>query len=158
MIRLNETVTCPLAALVFTTILAVPALAGDSGVVVTEVTLDARDFETYGKALEERVIAGDGAGIDMTFRNSGVAIDPDADAYYAVNGVHPVRRGDYSSYYPKSIVKASLADDSIIKVYTFSEVNGRKPDDLQIRHGGDTRIEDHHPIKPGDDQTRWHRL
>jgi len=124
----KETVTCTLAAFVFLSIFAVPTFVVGSNLAVTETTLDARDCETYGKALAEQVIAGDGAGVDSTFRNSGIAVDPDSNAYFAVNGVHPVRRGDYSSYYPKSIVKASLADDSIIKVYSFSEVNGRDID------------------------------
>ncbi len=124
----KDTVTSKLATFVFTTILAIPALVVGSGVAVTETILDSRDHETYGKALAEQVAAGDGAGIDMTFRNSGIALDPDSNAYFAVNGVHPVRRGDYSSYYPKSIVKASLADDSIIEVFSFSKVNGREVD------------------------------
>ncbi len=127
-VQLTESVTWTFAAIAFTAILAVPALVVGSSVVVTETTLDAEDYETYGKALAEQVIAGDGAGVDSTFRNSGIALDPDSNAYFAVNGVHPVRRGDYASYYPKSIVKASLADDSIIKVYSFSEVNGRDVD------------------------------
>lgn len=127
-VRPNGIVTCTFAACFLASILAVPTLVVGSDLAVPETTLDTQDVKTYGKALAERVNAGDGAGIDGTFRNSGVAIDPDANAYYAVNGVHPVRRGDYSSYYPKSIVKASLADDSIIEVYSFSEVNGRDVD------------------------------
>ena len=127
-VQLKETVTCTLAAFFFTSVLAVPAYVIGSSAAVTETTLGSQDYETYGKALAEQVIAGDGAGSDSTFRNSGIAIDPDSNAYFAVNGVHPVRRGDYSSYYPKSIVKASLADDSIIKVYSFSQVNGRDVD------------------------------
>jgi hypothetical protein len=64
----------------------------------------------------------------MFFRNSGVVINEDAGTYFAVNGVHPVNQGDYSSYYPKSIVEASLEDDSIVRVYSFSEVNGHDVD------------------------------
>ena len=116
------------AACFFASILAAAAPVVGSNEAAPETAPDSRDVETYGKALVAQVKAGDGAGIDGTFRNSGVVIDPDANAYYAVNGVHPVRRGDYSSYYPKSIVKASLADDSIIEVHSFSEVNGRDVD------------------------------
>lgn len=126
--RLEKTVTRAGAACVFISILAVPALVIGGDVAEPETARDSLEFEAYGKALVDRVTAGDGAGIDGTFRNSGVAIDFEANAYYAVNGVHPVRRGDYSSYYPKSIVKASLEDDSILKVYSFSEVNGHDVD------------------------------
>lgn len=130
MVSVKQRVTLASALTVglVTAILAVSAIVMGGGVSVPESTLDALEVKTYGQALAEQVNAGDGAGIDGTFRNSGVAIDPEANAYYAVNGVHPVRRGDYSSYYPKSIVKASLAGDSIIEVYSFSEVNGRDVD------------------------------
>lgn len=116
------------AACFLVSIIAASARATDSSVTVLEMTLDTTDVTTYGKALAEQVEAGDGSGVDGTFRNSGIALDLIENAYFAVNGVHPVRRGDYSSYYPKSIVKASLADDSIIEVYSFSEVNGRDVD------------------------------
>jgi len=91
-------------------------------------TLDFSQVKTYGKALADQVAAGDGAGIDEIFRNSGVVIDLKANAYYAVNGVHPVKRGDLTSYYPKSIVKASLTDDSIIRAYSFTGHNGHEVD------------------------------
>jgi hypothetical protein len=91
-------------------------------------TLDITSYETFGDALAAQVLAGDGNGIDMFFRNSGVVINEDAGTYFAVNGVHPVNQGDYSSYYPKSIVEASLEDDSIVRVYSFSEVNGHDVD------------------------------
>jgi len=115
-------------ALIFTVVLTIPGPASGSGSTVTETILETKGYDTYGKALAEQVTAGDGGGIDSTFRNSGVTLDPGGNAYYAVNGVHPVRRGDYSSYYPKSIVKASLKDDSIIKAYSFRKVNGRDVD------------------------------
>ncbi len=95
---------------------------------VVQVTLDISNYETYGNALADQITAGDGHGIDNFFRNSGVVIDEEANAYYAVNGVHPVNQGDYTSYYPKSLVKASLDDDSIIQAYSFSEVNGHDVD------------------------------
>jgi hypothetical protein len=75
---------------------------------VVQTDLDISRFVTYGKALAAQVAAGDGAGIDGTFRNSGVVIDEANGLYYAVNGVHPVNRGDFTSYYPKSI----SADDA----------------------------------------------
>lgn len=93
-----------------------------------KVTLEYEGYETFGAALADQVDAGDGNGIDEYFRNSGVVLDEEANAYYAVNGVHPVNRGDYSSYYPKSIVMASLEDDSIIRAYSFREVNGHEVD------------------------------
>ena len=116
------------SALICTAALTIPGFVSGSGTTVTETILEVQGYDTYGKALAEQVAAGDGGGIDSTFRNSGVELDPGGKAYYAVNGVHPVRRGDYSSYYPKSIVKASLKDDSIIKVYSFDKVNGRDVD------------------------------
>ena len=101
-------------------------VGGDGAVLETE--LDPHGYVAYGKALEDQVAAGDGGGVDSTFRNSGVVLDSGGNAYFAVNGVHPVHRGDYSSYYPKSIVKASLEDDSILRAYSFSTVNGREVD------------------------------
>lgn len=91
-------------------------------------TLDFSQATSFGVALSDQIAAGDGNGIDNTFRNSGVVIDIAANAYYGVNGVHPVQNGDYSSYYPKSIVKASLSDDSIIEAYSFQSVNGHDID------------------------------
>ncbi len=105
---------------------------------ILQVTLDITGYETFGNALAQQIIAGDGAGIDNYFRNSGVVIDEEANAYYAVNGVHPVNQGDYSSYYPKSIVMASLEDDSIIRAYSFSSVNGHDVDMEALTYAGDT--------------------
>ncbi len=95
---------------------------------VIEVALAYEGYETFGAALAHQVTAGDGNGIDEFFRNSGVVLDEEANAYFAVNGVHPVNRGDYSSYYPKSIVMASLQDDTIMRVYPFRQVNGHEVD------------------------------
>lgn len=72
-----------------------------------------------GDALSDQINAGDGAGIDNAFRNSGIVIDEVANTYFAVNGVHPINSGDYSSYYPKSIVEASLDTDEIVNVWSF---------------------------------------
>lgn len=100
--------------------------AQDNG--VRSVTLDISEVETFSQAMIDQVEAGDGNGIDNFFRNSGVVIDEEANAYYAVNGVHPVQRGDYTSYYPKSIVMASLETDEILEVYSFELVNGHDVD------------------------------
>lgn len=54
----------------------------------------------------EASAVGDGAGVDTYFRNSGIAVV--GDDFYSVNGVHPVNPGDYTSYYPKSLVKAAV--------------------------------------------------
>lgn len=91
-------------------------------------TLDYSTFETFGDALADQVAAGDGAGIDNTFRNSGVVIDESDNTYFGVNGVHPVNSGDYTSYYPKSVVKASLTTDEIVQAYSFSSLNGHEID------------------------------
>ncbi|MFY0631554.1 MAG: esterase-like activity of phytase family protein [Flavobacteriaceae bacterium] len=91
-------------------------------------TLDYSKVETFGSALADQVNAGDGAGIDKIFRNSGVVIDESDSTYFAVNGVHPVKRGDLTSYYPKSVVKASLVTDKVVKAYSFSGHNGHEVD------------------------------
>lgn len=95
---------------------------------IIQVELNITDYETFGDALSAQIEAGDGNGIDNYFRNSGVVIDDEAGAYYAVNGVHPVEQGDYTSYYPKSIVMASLEDDTILRTYTFSGINDHDVD------------------------------
>ncbi|MEM7369003.1 MAG: hypothetical protein AAF587_10430 [Bacteroidota bacterium] len=74
---------------------------------------------SYGDALLDQVANGDGNGIDGAFRNSGIVIDEAANTYFAVNGIHPVNSGDYTSYYPKSIVEASLETDEIVNVWSF---------------------------------------
>jgi len=102
---------------------------------ITQVTLDITGYETFGSALADQITAGDGAGIDNYFRNSGVVIDEEQNAYYAVNGVHPVQQGDYISYYPKSIVMASLDDDTIMATYSFDSVNGHDVDMEALTYG-----------------------
>lgn len=91
-------------------------------------SLDYSNYETFGSALAKQVEIGDGAGIDKIFRNSGVVIDESDNTYFAVNGVHPINKGDYTSYYPKSVVKASLKTDEIVQVYQFSKLNSHEID------------------------------
>lgn len=84
---------------------------------------------SYGDALSDQIAAGDGNGIDNSFRISGLVIDENTNSYFAVNGVHPVNSGDYTSYYTKSIVQASLDTDEIIAVWSFDETTiGRHVD------------------------------
>lgn len=104
---------------------------------VVQVELDVSEYATYGRALAAQVEAGDGAGIDGTFRNSGVVIDEANGLYYAVNGVHPVTRGDFTSYYPKSIVAASLATDEVVRAYSFTSVRGHGVDMEGLTFAGD---------------------
>lgn len=111
----------------------------DDEVIIDEnaisATLDYSSFETFGDALADQITAGDGAGIDNTFRNSGVVIDESDNTYFGVNGVHPVNSGDYTSYYPKSIVKASLDTDKIVEAYSFSSLNGHEIDMEALTYG-----------------------
>ncbi|MEM9719280.1 MAG: hypothetical protein AAGA10_08540 [Bacteroidota bacterium] len=94
-----------------------------------EGTTPAGSVSTYGDALADQVAAGDGNGIDNSFRISGLVIDESTNSYFAVNGVHPVNMGDYTSYYTKSIVQASLETDEIIQVWSFDETTlGRQVD------------------------------
>ena len=118
------------------TISTMTILAQDNSVVKAE--LDYSEYETYSQALIDQVEAGDGNGIDNFFRNSGVVIDEEADAYYAVNGVHPVNRGNYDSYYPKSIVMVSLETDEILRVYSFDTLNGHATDMEGLSFAEDT--------------------
>jgi len=108
---------------------------------VIQVDLDISEYTPYGDALADQVAAGDGAGIDGTFRNSGVVIDEENGLYYAVNGVHPINRGDYTSYYPKSIVAASLETDEIVTAYSFDGFNNHEVDMEALTFAGeDTSI------------------
>ncbi len=85
--------------------------------------------QAYGDALTAQIANGDGNGIDNYFRNSGIVIDESSNTYFAVNGVHPVNQGDYSSYYTKSIVEASLETDQIVNVWSFDATTlGREVD------------------------------
>lgn len=104
---------------------------------VIQVDLDISEYTPYGDALADQVEAGDGAGIDGTFRNSGVVIDEENGLYYAVNGVHPINRGDYTSYYPKSIVAASLETDEIVTAYSFDGFNNHEVDMEALTFAGD---------------------
>ena len=104
---------------------------------VIQVDLDITEYTPYGDALADQVTAGDGAGIDGTFRNSGVVIDEENDLYYAVNGVHPINRGDYTSYYPKSIVAASLETDEIVTAYSFDGFNNHEVDMEALTFAGE---------------------
>lgn len=101
------------------------------------------DIINYGEALIDRIQANDnpdGAGIDLTFRNSGLVIDEADNAYYAVNGVHPVNMNDYTSYYPKSIVKASLETDEILEYWSFNaDTIGREVDMEGLTFVGEDR-------------------
>lgn len=84
---------------------------------------------SFGNALSDQINNGDGNGIDNFFRNSGVVINEATNTYFAVNGVHPVNSGDYSSYYTKSIVEASLDTDEIVNVWCFdANTLGREVD------------------------------
>lgn len=84
---------------------------------------------SFGNALDVQIANGDGNGIDNYFRNSGVVVNESANTYFAVNGVHPINSGDYSSYYPKSIVEASLETDEIVNVWSFdANTLGREVD------------------------------
>ena len=150
-IRWNQTPTWVLRACVFTLALMLPGVGFCDDAAVHETVLETYGYVAYGQALADQVAAGDGGGVDSTFRNSGVELDLSANAYFAVNGVHPVQRGDYSSYYPKSIVKASLTDDFILEVFSFSEVNGRDVDMEALTFGKDRS-------KPRHDETRRHGL
>ena len=117
--------------MVLVLIMATISSCGDDTIIddnAISTTLDYSTFETFGDALAAQVTAGDGAGIDNTFRNSGVVIDESDDTYFGVNGVHPVNSGDYTSYYPKSVVKASLTTDEIVESYSFSSLNGHEID------------------------------
>lgn len=107
------------------------------GADVLQVELDISDYASYGRALAAQVVAGDGAGIDGTFRNSGVVVDEANGLYYAVNGVHPVTRGDFTSYYPKSIVAASLDTDEVVRAYSFESVRGHDVDMEALTFLGD---------------------
>ncbi|MEL6525872.1 MAG: esterase-like activity of phytase family protein [Chloroflexota bacterium] len=104
---------------------------------VIQVVLDISEYTTFGNALSDQIDAGDGAGIDNTFRNSGVVIDEENGLYYGVNGVHPVNNGDYTSYYPKSIVAASIETDEIVEVYSFESVNNHDVDMEALTFAGD---------------------
>lgn len=98
---------------------------------LTETSDEPSEIEvtSLGEALNDQILNGDGNGIDDYFRNSGIVVDEASNTYFAVNGVHPVTNGDYSSYYPKSIVEASIETDEIVNVWSFdASTLGREVD------------------------------
>ncbi len=135
MSTLPQKILMGLAGLAVVLVPSVSAWAQGGG--VRSVTLDISEVETFSQAMIDQVEAGDGNGIDDFFRNSGVVIDESANAYYAVNGVHPVQRDNYTAYYPKSIVMASLETDEILEVYSFDQVNGHDIDMEGLTFGED---------------------
>ena len=54
---------------------------------------------------------GDGGGVDVTFRNSGIVVA--GDALYAVNGVHPIG-GSLTRSYPKSVVRLAMSSGTSV--------------------------------------------
>lgn len=93
---------------------------------------------TYGDALADQIAAGDGNGIDNSFRISGLAINETTNTYFAVNGVHPISSGNYTAYYPKSVVEASLETDEIINAWSFDATTlGRDVDMEALCFAGD---------------------
>ena len=127
--------------IIFVLIIALTSSCGDNDITVDEnaisTTLNYSTLETFGDALADQITAGDGAGIDNTFRNSGVVIDESDNTYFGVNGVHPVNSGDYTSYYPKSILKASLDTDEIVEAYSFYSLNGHEIDMEALSYGAE---------------------
>ena len=66
-------------------------------------------FSQLGNGISSSLRQGDGSEIDKNFCNSGVVAKD--GFYYAISGVHPVNQNDYTSYYPKSLVRASVTGD-----------------------------------------------
>jgi hypothetical protein len=114
----------------------VSVLEGDDETTVTEITWTPNVLNTFVLATTATVTNGDGAGIDTYFRNSGVVVKD--DSYFAVNGVHPANQNDYISYYPKSIIKASLASDELESRWPYYGVsntaNASKVNGVTIDH------------------------
>ena len=91
----------------------------------TEITWTPTIVNSFVNAHSEAVVQGDGNGIDMFFRNSGVVVKD--NSYFSVNGVHPVNQGDYTSYYPKSIIKASIDSDEIELLCSYYGLSSNTP-------------------------------
>ena len=91
----------------------------------TEITWTPIIINSFVDAHSNAVVQGDGNGIDMFFRNSGVVVKD--NSYFSVNGVHPVNQGDYTSYYPKSILKASLDSDEIEFLCSYYGISSNTP-------------------------------
>ena len=123
-------------ALIASATFTVNVLEGDDGSTVTEITWTPNVLNTFALATAATVINGDGAGIDIYFRNSGVVVS--GNSYYAVNGVHPASQDDYISYYPKSIIKAGLASDEVEERWPYYGVsnttNASKVNGVTIDH------------------------
>ena len=101
----------------------------------TEITWTPTIIETYVLATTEAVTLGDGAGVDEYYRNSGIVVKD--GSFFAVNGVHPVNQGNYTSYYPKSLIKAGLDSDAIetrCPYYGVSNSNASEIDGTTITH------------------------
>ena len=60
----------------------------------TELTWTPTVVNSYVNAHSDAVSQGDGNGIDMFFRNSGVVVK--GNSYFSVNGVHPVNPVSYT--------------------------------------------------------------
>lgn len=94
-----------------------------------DTTGNTATITTYGDALAAQITAGDGNGIDNSFRISGLVINESTNTYFAVNGFHPINSGNYTNYYPKSVVEASLETDEIVNAWSFdSNTLGRDVD------------------------------
>eukprot|EP00971_Amphidinium_carterae_P011118 219051-Amphidinium_carterae.1 len=92
----------------------------------TTIVPDASWTPTILKRLSTNLLGSDGGSTDGYFRNSGVVID--GEFYYAINGVHPIS-GSLTSSYPKSLVKAKLADDTVVTRWSFdANTTGRHVD------------------------------
>ena len=91
----------------------------------TEITWIPTIVNSFVNTHSEAVVQGDGNGIDMFFRNSGVVVKD--NSYFSVNGVHPVNQGDYTSYYPKSIIKASIDSDEIELLCSYYGLSSNTP-------------------------------
>ena len=70
-IHRNQKLALRFTVLMFTLILTLRGVAFSGDTAVVETVLEAHGVVTYGKALKEQVAAGDGGGVDSTFRNSG---------------------------------------------------------------------------------------
>ena len=83
-IHRNQTLALVSTVFMFTMTLTLQGVVFCDDTAVLETVLETRSYVTYGKALKEQVAAGDGGGMDSTFRNSGIALDLSDNAYFAV--------------------------------------------------------------------------
>jgi len=116
--------------------ITVNVIEGDDKSTVIEITWTPNVLNTFALATTAAISNGDGAGIDTYFRNSGVVVS--GNSYFAVNGVHPATQNDYTSYYPKSIIKAGLTSDEIEERWPYygvsNTVNASKVNGVAIDH------------------------